>query len=267
MKPFFSIELVHEYDQGPASALTIVPAASNDTYLRHQRLWLKQGTGYLKAFIEDDESLKDEVDVLYFWVVCVEEDFYSYTEYPNDINFSVPQYFWHNEHDPLNLNHFMLDAESINNPPMGAIGLIGIYIKELPEDHRFSIRFNVRHTLWQYNIIPKASQRDWTYRVEDQYKVIDKNEADDAMPLGFDTYNKKWEFNLISHSENEQLVFQINAPMPFMKRSDGRFVLEVTPPEGQQHLEKFEMVLPYATYAYKMVDENNIELTPIYIYI
>lgn len=268
MKEFFSIVINHEYDRidqntiEPSDHLLIIPASTNKEFVKNNRLWFRNQTGSLDCYIEDDEALKNEVDVLYFWVVCTNQEFFSYTDYPNDIDFSIPYYFWTNSEASTQLEESDYYDLHTDPPPKMAIGCIGISISELVEKKNFTIAFKTRRTFWTYHIMPKESQASWTYSIEDEFQQ------------GQEAGNKKWTFKEVSvvkeinsDQEKHKIIFQSTEPIPYFKKASNRFKLKWGP-MVETHFEKpQEIVLPFANYAYKMVKEDNKELTPVYVYI
>lgn len=265
MKDFFSIVVNHEFDRvdkntiEPSNHLSIVPADSNSLFIRNERLWFRTQNGLLNCFIEDDEAIKNEVDVLFFWVVCNDPEFFSYTAYPDNIDFLSPYYYWSNseEHTLLQENDYC--ALHPGKPPRMAIGCIGISIEKLVNKENFIIEFNTRKTLWTYHIIPKENQLLWTYDIVDE----SDNHITDKW-----TFKKTSIINeLDSDLEKNKIIFQSTEPIPYFKKASNRFKLKWSPKEESDFEKAQEMILPFANYTYKMVNEDNIELTPVYIYI
>jgi len=262
MKQFFSIEINHEYDRidentiDASDHLAIVPASSNSMFVKNNRLWFRTQTGILDCFIEDDAAVKNEVDVLFFWVVCNNPSFFSYTDNPADINFSNPYYYWSN----FNSNNVLQQSGFCDlhpgQPPIDAIGCIGISITEINEHVKFKIDFEVRKTYWVYHITPNATQKFW------QYKIEDSQEGNDNI-----VENVKWIFIKVSEEGEDPIIFRSKEPMPYFKKASDRFKLKWQSKEVPRLQDPRQMVLPFPNYAYKMVDEDNNELTPIYIYI
>ncbi len=60
---------------------------------------------------------------------------------------------------------------------------------------------------------------------------------------------------------------QSTEPIPYFNKASNRFKLKWSPKVETRFEKKQEMILPYANYAYKMVIEDNKELTPVYIHI
>lgn len=263
MKQFFSITIYHEYDKvseeikGVSNDLTVVPASSNNTLINNNRLFFRSQTGGLTCYIEDDETIINETDILYFWVVCINEAFYSYTEYPNHINFSKPYYYWSNSEGSTTLQQNEIGAKQLVTPPKHAIGCIGISVNNIDSAEQliFSIDFKERKTYWEYHIKFKHSQKDWTYNIVD---TIDEGELNEE--------NKKWEFLEISR-DNETITFRSKDTIAYSKKASNRLKLIWSGDQDNRFEEEQSMVLPFANYAYKMISVDNKELTPIYIYI
>ncbi|PTM04517.1 MAG: hypothetical protein DA407_12965 [Bacteroidetes bacterium] len=268
MKHFFSLRINHEYDRidehtfEPSNHLTIVPASTNSILVNSNRVWFRTQPGSLDCYIDDDGAIKNDVDMLFFWVVCTNPEFFSYTAYPNDINFSNPNYYWSNSEETSVLQQKDYYDLHLGIPPKMAIGCIGISIIELRDKTNFTIEFKTRRTLWTYHIIPKESQLLWTYSIVDEFQP----ELDEG--------NKKWVFNklpvideLISDQEKHKLIFQSTEPIPYFKKASNRFKLKWAPKDDTRFEEAQEMILPFANYAYKIFTEDSVELTPVYIYI
>ena len=252
MKHFFSIAIHHEYHKsnhttGVFNDLIIIPAQSNDAFIQDNRLLFRYLENSIECYIEDNEALKNETDVLFFWVVCKDYGFYNYTDYPNHISFSVPQYYWSNSEDQTTLQQTQIGAQQLETPPRNAIGCIGISIHTIPvsENIEFIINFKTRKTFWQYHIILNAETIDGNYQIEDNFG--------------------EWSFKRID-SDGETIIFQSESPIAFQKKADNRLQL-IWGPETSSFNEKHSIILPFANFKYKMVDQANNELTPIYIHI
>lgn len=268
MKSFFSIVINHEYDRidkntiEPSNHLSIIPASTNSILVNDNRLWFRMQQGFLDCYIEDDEAIKSEVDILFFWVVCTNPEFFSYTAYPDEINFSTPNYYWSNSEETSVLQQQDYYDLNLGKPPEMAIGCIGISIRDIVKKMNFTIEFKTRRTLWIYHIIPKESQLLWTYSIVDEFLP----ELEEG--------NEKWTFEKLSvieqvnsDQEKPKLIFQSTEPIPYLKKASNRFKLKWGPKIEIRFEKDQEMILPFANYANKMVTENNKELTPIYIYI
>ena len=254
MQAFFSLTINHEYDRidgqsnGVANDdLTIVPAASGAELIRSARIFFKVHNSKLICYTADAEGLKNKTDSLFFWVLCVNHAFYSYTDYPNDINFLKPQYFWTNAQNSTSLQHDEFQDPGQGEPPKNAIGCIGIAISDMDPaaPQEFTIDFKVRKTYWEYHILLRESQTDWNYRIADE--------------LG------EWHFNLKAQT-NKELIFQSETPIAYHKRASERLKLFWKDP-GSALQNEHSMVLPFGNYAYKLVNRDNKELTPIYIHL
>lgn len=269
MKHFFSIVINHEYDmlddntRGISNDLAIVPASSNSIFTNNNRLLFRNQTGGLDCFIEDDESIKNETTNLFFWVVCINEDFYSYTDYPNQINFSNPYYYWSNfeENSALQTNDFC-DLHP-GQPTRKAIGCICISINNInaSEKTEFTVDFKVRKTYWEYHIITNASQDGMFHKIIDT-EFNANNERD------FHSSSiKLWEFEQIENDNPNEIIFRSTIPLPYQKKAETRLELVWGPEQKTRFEEDQKMILPFANYTYKMVNKDNKELTPIYIHI
>ena len=274
MKELFSIVINHEYDRidaapiEPSGHLSIVPANSNSILVNTNRLLFRTRTGFIGCYIEDDEAVRSEVDFLFFWVVCRNPEFFSYTDYPNEINFSKPYYYWSNHEGGTVLKERDFWDLNPGTPPKMAIGCIAISMTALMADRSFTIEFNTRRTLWTYYIIPKETQLLWDYSIVDEIFLEQEQVSTNGSTV------KKWVFKKIlvdgalnTDQEKHKLIFQSIEPIPYFKRASNRFKLKWGPKVESQFEKNQEMILPFANYSYKMVNEDNIELTPVYIYI
>ncbi len=162
MKKFFSILINHDYDRvdtntlGISNDLAIIPASPNHVFVKNNRLLFRSKKGSIDCFVEEDEKLKTEETILFFWVVCINEAFYSYTAYPDHINFSNPYYYWSNSSIKTSLQQ--IDSCDLNPglPPKQAIGCIGVSINDIEEPElEFTIDFKIRETFWEYHILRK----------------------------------------------------------------------------------------------------------------
>lgn len=260
MKQFFSIKIHHDYEKNDSSwkaseDLSIIPARTSANYVKNNRLLFHEQPGLLDCYIEDDESLKKEIDILFFWVVCTNDNFYNYTEYPMKINFSAPYYYWSNTKDTESLQEPYLCDLHPGSPPKKGIGCIGILINKIEAYKSFNINFNVRKTYWVYNVYYKENQENWSYRIED---IIDE--------IDISNKNKKWAFEEVAKNK-ERIIFQSTEPIPYSKKATDRFRLNWDDSQKGPFKHEEKMTLPYPNCAYKMVNEDNKELTPVYIYI
>lgn len=266
MKHFFTIELLHEYNKGFAEHLSVIPTYSLTQLVKNNRIAFRSQIVsldyYLECYIKEDESIKNEVDSLSFWVVCNNEAFYNYTELDVNTSFYLPYFYWSNSNieskklitktisdriGEIDGNSKKLEALNsyLNEAPKNALGIVQIKLKEVVEKEKLVIEFKVKKTIWQYNIILKDEQKDWNYKIEDE--------------------KGEWQFKRVTEIE-DKIVFQSTEPIPYKKDANSRLKL-IWEPESPQFNNQQSMILPFANYAYKMVSEDNKELTPIYIYI
>lgn len=251
MIKFFSIAIRHDFDSNDSEIdfsndLTIVPANTNKEFVKNNRLFFRNQLGSIDCYIEDEEEIKEEVEILFFWVVCNNANFFNYTAYPIDANFSTPNYYWSNSKESDDLQEQVFRNIPLETPPNKAIGSIGIIVNKVSSNKRFTINFKVKKTIWVYHIHLKQSQKEWTYKITDK-----KNE---------------WVFTEILKNE-ESIVFESKDIIPFFKFATDRLMLSWTNNQPISFENEQTMVLPYPNYAYKMVNEDNKELTPVYIYI
>ena len=226
MKQFFSLVINHEYDRvdentrSVSNDLAIVPAITNDPYIKNNRLLFQVKTGGLICYIEDhDETFKNETPVLFFWVVCTNEAFYSYTDYPNHINFSDPYYYWSNSEESTSLQQNEFHDLGQGVPPTNAIGCIGISIIDIDttKQLKFTVDFKVRKTYWEYHIITRTEQKDWKYKIEDAYG--------------------EWYFEQVENDNPSETIFQSIIPLPYFKKAKGRLEL-VWEPEPNNRIQE-----------------------------
>lgn len=263
MKHFFTIELHHEYDMGIAQQLAVIPTVSEGRLIRNNSVLFRNQSGSLVCYIEDDESVKNEIDYLNFWVICNDNAIYNYTDLDLTINFYKPHFYWSNSNSEDTklktsiiseklkeidgdekalefFNHLLIEA------PKNAIGMLQIKLGDVQRGNEKSVvEFKVKKTIWQYNISPKEEQKDWNYRIEDEMN--------------------EWKFKRLTEIK-EYVTFQSTEPIPFNKQASNRLKLIWEPIESNFEEEQ-NMILPFANYSYKMVSEDNKELTPIYIHI
>ena len=250
MKPFFSIAINHDYEStdseiGISNDLSIVPASMTKEFARNNRLWFRNQAGSIECYIEDDEALKEEVEILFFWVICTNSDFYNYTALPIDIDFSTPKYHWSNTKESNDLEEQAFQNMPLEKPPKNVLGSIGIVVNKVSSNKRFTINFKARETFWAYHIHFKKSQKEWAY------KILDKN--------------NQWVFTELYKNE-EVIVFESKNIIPFVKTGTGRLRLLWTP-IGSPFEEGQSMVLPFADCRYRMINDDNKEVTPVYIHV
>jgi len=75
----------------------------------------------------------------------------------------------------------------------------------------------------------------------------------------------EWEFTRIKNEDDTTIVFKSVTPIPYYKRASDRLHLIWEDPEKESFQQEQRKVLRFANYTYKMVNEDNKELTPIYI--
>ncbi len=272
MKHFFSIFINHDYDRvsdkirGVSNDLSIVPASTNELFSRNNRLWFRSQTGGLICYIEDDETLKSETDMLFFWVVCINESFYSYTDYPNHINFSNPYYYWSNSQEQKSLQQDKQCHLHPGKPPKQAVGCIGISIRDIETSKKleFNVDFKERKTFWEYHIMINEDPKEKKYEMID----LDFSQCEDNPSGESDTIKKEeWVFEKISDENASEIIFQSKIPLPYKKKARKCLQLEWGPKQESPLEDNQKMILPFANYKYKTVNKDNKELTPIYIHI
>jgi len=278
MKQFFSIVINHEYDRvdentrGVSNDLAIVPANTNGQYTNNNRLWFRSQIGGLICYIEDDEAFKNETAVLFFWVVCINEAFYSYTDYPRHINFSNPYYYWSNSEA---YNTLQQDDQCYLHPGRSskqAVGCIGILISDIitTEKLEFTVDFKVRKTYWEYHIMTNEDPKDKTYTIIDLNFPPTEEKQMEATHLANNTNTEldtAWEFEKISDENATEIIFQSKTPLAYTKIAQKRLEFRWGPKQKSNLVKGQKMTLPFANYEYKMVNKDNKELTPIYIHI
>ena len=272
MKQFFSIVINHEYDsvdentRGVSNDLAIVPANTNMPFTNSNRLWFRAQTGGLICYIEDDEAFKNETAVLFFWVVCTNEAFYSYTDYPKNINFSNPYYYWSNSEAYNTLQQDDKCYLHPGRPPNQAVGCIGISISEIDsiEKLEFTVNFKVRKTYWEYHIMINEAPEEKTYTIVD-LAFAPNSEQNNAENNNGNI--EEWKFEKISDENATEIIFQSKIPLAYTKKAQKRLELKWGPKQRSNLVEGQKMTLPFANYKYKMVNQDNKELTPIYIHI
>lgn len=272
MKQFFSIVINHEYDRvdsetrGVSNDLAIIPANTNEPFTNNNHLWFRSQTGGLICYIEDDEAFKNETAVLFFWVVCTNEAFYSYTDYPRHINFANPYYYWSNSEAYNTLQQDDQCYLHPGRPPKQAVGLIGISIPDIvtTEKLEFTVNFKVRKTYWEYHIMTNEDPKEKTYTIVDLAFApnSDQNNAENN-----NGNIEEWKFEKISVENATEIIFQSKIPLAYTKKAHKRLVLKWGPKQRSSHEKIHKMILPFANYEYKMVNLDNKELTPIYIHI
>jgi hypothetical protein len=270
MKKFFSIFINHDYDRvnsdtlGISNDLIIIPADPNKTFVKNNRLLFRSQNGILDCFIEDDEAIKSEAAILFFWVVCKGEGFYSYTAYPDYVNFSSPFYYWSNSVTKTSL----IENESCDLhpglPPKQAIGCIGVLLNDIEETKKleFTIDFKIRETFWEYHIfrednrdaLRNSATSNTAYKIVDSY--FEQNKAVDH-----------WEFAETPESTPKEIIYRSKAPLAFSKKATDRLKLVWGQVPHNPLQEDQEMPLPFPNYEFKRVNKNNEELTPVYIHI
>jgi hypothetical protein len=270
MKKFFSIRINHDYDRvdtntmGSSNDLVIIPASPNHVLVKNNRLLFRNQNGVLDCFIEDDDKLKGEVTILFFWVVCTNEAFYSYTAYPNHINFSNPFYYWSNSKIRTSLQQNDLCDLHPGLPAKQAIGCIGILINNIDASEKleFTIDFKIRETYWEYHIFPKKENDPFinTATTKIAYYIIDSYFEQKKV-------TNHWEFIETPESKLEEIIYRSKVPLVYSKKARDRLKLIWGQEPKNPLQEDQEMILPYPNYKYKMVNKNNEELTPIYIHI
>ncbi|MEM5567083.1 hypothetical protein WNY78_18320 [Psychroserpens sp. AS72] len=272
MKQFFSLVINHEYDRidenirGNSNDLTIVPARMNDSFINKNRLWFRNQSDRLNCYIEDDESIKNETDILFFWVVCTNEVFYNYTDYPNNINFYNPFYSWSNSEAHKTLQKDEQCFLHPGRPPKNAIGCIAILIHNIDTSEKieFTVDFKTRKTYWQYHVMTNEDSKDKRFAIMDLTFQSINNQND----LENKANNiEEWKFEKIPNENTTEIIFRSNIPLPYFKKAQKRLELEWESKQISNQQDNQKMILPYANYLYKMVDNDNKELTPIYIYI
>jgi hypothetical protein len=270
MKKFFSIIINHDYDRvdtntlGISNDLAIIPARTSHAFVKKNRLLFRNQNGLLDCFIEDDDKIKSEVSLLFFWVVCVNEAFYSYTAYPDHINFSNPYYYWSNSRVRTSLLENEFCDMHPGLPPKQAVGCIGVLINSIDASEKleFTIDFKIRKTFWEYHVFPKQEQDAFTKlaKAKIAYSIIDsyfeQKKADD-----------NWEFAETSESKSGEIVYRSKIPLAFSKNATDRLRLVWGQEPSNPLQEDQEMTLPFPNYTYKTVNKDNNELTPIYIHI
>lgn len=266
MKKFFSIVINHDYDRidgntsGISNDLAIVPASVNHSFIKKKRLLYRNLLGGVDCFIEDDGEIKNEIDVLFFWVVCINEAFYNYTDYPDNVRFSDPYFYWSNS----KVSTTLLEQEFCDlhpgSPPKNAIGCIGILINEIDvmEKLVFTIDFKIRKTFWEYHVFPKEFSK--SDKTKTAYHIIDAyfEQKQDEM---------NWKFAETTESKPDEMIYRSKVPLAFSKTATDRLKLVWGQKPDNPLQEDQEMILPFPNYAYKTVSKDNKELTTIYIHL
>ncbi|WP_452223620.1 hypothetical protein [Lacinutrix chionoecetis] len=254
MKPFFSIEIIHDYDNGLAQHLSITPANSSAPLIRNNRLLFRKQLGSIACYIEEDKAIINDIESIGFWVICDNEAFYNYTEYGQDVNFYKPHYYWFNtEMEEISSStiseqkdDLKISEEQLHQAPKNAIGYININLSDVKDDTIFKIRFLTKATIWEYNIKLRPEHKEW------DYSIIDEEGS--------------WQFKAVS-KDDEFIKFQSDTAIAYSKKASKRLKLIWTTKEESRFQEAQSMILPFANYTYKMVTEDSKELTPVYIYI
>lgn len=267
MKALFSILIDHDYDKvdadkpGVSNDLAIIPADSSAKLLSNDRLRFRSRSGRIDCYIETDGALLNEVKNLFFWVLCVDPAFYSYTDYPNHVNFSSPYFYWSNAKGSNVLEQKEACDLHPGKPPKNAIGCVGVTLESITDYQAFTIPFAVRKTYWRYHIVKSEPQDLITAKLQkaEEFNIVDTVANQNEL---------KWQFEKSSDPKTPQLIiFQSKTPLAYKKKAGDRLKLIWGPKNKNKHQEDQEMILPYANYEYKMVNKDNKELTPIYIHI
>ena len=192
MKKLFTIELFHEFDGEAANHLSFFLAETNHSFIKNNRIWIKTNSGLLDCYIEDDLSIQKEAKTLYFWIVCTDNLFYSYTYYPSKINFNTPFFFSTinpTKNPQFKTNTIRIKFRNKDHPdgivplteitgkmPKNAIGCLGVQIDKITDFSKITIPFPVRKTYWQYHLMTNSVHNPiFKPKPDTVYNIVDND--------------------------------------------------------------------------------------------
>ncbi|WP_395062798.1 hypothetical protein [Flavobacterium sp.] len=247
---FFSIALRHDFNEDPKidfnNDLTIILATTNKEFVKNNRIFFRNQLGSIDCYIEDYEAINKQVELLFFWVVCNNVDFYNYTAYPIDVNLAIPYYYWTNSRESNILEEHKFQNIPIETPPKNAVGSIGIKLNNVSLKQQFAITIKVKETIWVYTIYFKQLHKEWIYTITDK--------------------NNEWVFTELSKNE-DSIVFKSKETIPLFKLSTGRLLLTWINKESNSFKEEQSLVLPFPNYTHKLERKDNQEVSTVYLHL